>query len=79
MKSDHIQSISFQNNKVILKVGNTPLIIRVILFLTAFLFFLLPVGGLILNVSAGNGIAFSGIIMVAIFSLCGFYLLRISL
>ncbi|KQN38179.1 hypothetical protein ASE92_01720 [Pedobacter sp. Leaf41] len=79
MKSDHIHSISFQNNKVILKVGNTPLLIRVILFLTAFLFFLLPVGGLILNVSAGNRIAFSGIIMAVIFSLCGFYLLRISL
>jgi len=74
-----MKQFSLQNNQLIIKVKPSPLITRLILYPTAFLFFLFPIIGLLLDLSEGNGIKFYSLVIVAIFSLMGFYLLRISL
>jgi len=74
-----MKQLIFQDNELTLKVGKSPLIIRIILFPTAFLFFLLPSYGLASNLSDGNRITFLSVIFLAFFFLLGYYLLRISL
>jgi len=74
-----MENIIFQDNRLILKVGKTSWLIKIILFPTAFLFFLLPTSGLVLSLSEGNGLTFGIVIVLAIFFLLSFYLLRISL
>lgn len=49
------------------------------MFFFAFVSFLLPVLGIIMSISTGNGIHFGFFIGLFLFGLIGFYLLRISL
>ena len=70
---------SFENNQLILKVKKSPLFIRIALFTITVLCFLLPLFGLVFNAIAGNGLKFTGILFLGIFSLIGFYMLRVSL
>ncbi|MDY0905735.1 hypothetical protein [Pedobacter sp. CFBP9032] len=74
-----MEYIIYQNDKIMLKGSKSPLLISVILFLTSFLFFLLPIYGMTLNLFHGNGITFFSLIIIAIFFMLGYYLLRISL
>lgn len=74
-----MKQITFQDNTLTLKVGKSPLIIRIILFPTAFLFFILPTYAITSNLSDGSGITLLSVIMIAFFFLLGYYLLRISL
>lgn len=74
-----MNQFSFENKQLKLKVVKSPLLIRLILYIITFLCFVLPLFGIILNLAEGNGIKLGGILMLGIFSLIGFYLLRISL
>lgn len=74
-----MSQFSFNNKQLKLQVVKSPLIIRCVLFLFTFLCFALPLFGLIFNAIEGEGIKFGGILMLGIFSLIGFYMLRVSL
>lgn len=69
----------FKNNILNLKVKKSPLAIRIVMFFLAFAFFVFPVLGTIVGILAGSGLQFGYFIAIGIFSLIGFYLLRVSL
>lgn len=66
-------------NELILNVNKTNLFIRSTLFLFAFLFFSIPLVILLLAISFGFGMHIGYFILLFIFGLLGFYLLRIAL
>ncbi len=74
-----MNQFSFENKHLKLKVAKSPIFVRIILFLITFLCFALPLFGIVLNVIEGNGLKFGGILALGVFSLIGFYMLRISL
>ncbi|WP_026703544.1 hypothetical protein [Flavobacterium soli] len=74
-----MSQFSFENQQLKLQVVKSPLLIQGILFLFTFLCFALPLFGLIFNAIEGKGIKFGGILALGIFSLIGFYMLRVSL
>lgn len=74
-----MNQFSFKNNELKLQVVKSPFIIRSILFLITFLCFGLPMFGIIFNAIDGNGVKFGGLLALGIFSLIGFYMLRVSL
>jgi hypothetical protein len=74
-----MSQFTFQNNQLKLSVRKSPLIIRIVLFLFAFLFFIFPTLGMIASISSGGGLKFGILIGTAIFAILGFYLLRIAL
>ncbi|MDR7372823.1 hypothetical protein [Flavobacterium aquidurense] len=53
--------------------------VRIVMFFFAFAFFVFPVMGTIIGVLTGNGLHFGYFIGIGVFSLMGFYLLRLSL
>jgi hypothetical protein len=67
------------NNTLHLRVKRSPLIIRIVMFSFAFAFFILPISGAIYGISNGSGFQFSYLIGIGIFSIMGFYLLRLAL
>ena len=74
-----MNQFSIENQQLKLQVVKSPLLIQGVLFLFTFLCFALPLFGLIFNVIEGKGIKFGGILALGIFSLIGFYMLRVSL
>ena len=70
---------SFDDNLITLSVKKAPKIIRGILFLLAFMFLLAPITGMIISISVGSGFHIGFLIGIAIFSVLGFYLLRLAL
>jgi hypothetical protein len=74
-----MQQFNFKNNILNLKVKKSPLAVRIVMFLLAFSFFVFPVLAFIAGIIFGGGFQFSSFIAIGIFSLIGFYLLRISL
>ncbi|MDR6968950.1 hypothetical protein J2X31_002976 [Flavobacterium arsenatis] len=74
-----MSQFSFENQQLKLQVVKSPLFIQGVLFLFTFLCFTLPIFGLIFNAIQGEGIKFGGILVLGIFSLIGFYMLRVSL
>lgn len=74
MKQYHIE-----NNQVTLFVKRSPALVRVFMFILSFLFFILPIAGMIGNASNGKGIHFGFFAGIFIFGLIGFYLLRLAL
>jgi hypothetical protein len=78
-KRKPMDQITFVRNILKLKVRKSPLIIRVNFFLVAFVFFIFPVMGMISSIAGGNRFHISYLIGIGLFSLLGFYLLRISL
>ncbi|MBZ4033690.1 hypothetical protein K6T82_02865 [Flavobacterium sp. 17A] len=74
-----MQQYHFQNNTLHLKVKKSPFLVRATMFVVAFSFFIFPVIGLIFSVIGGFGLNFSYFIAIGIFSLIGFYTLRVSL
>lgn len=55
------------------------MIIRIIIFFFAFAFFIFPLIGVILSIANRSGLNIGYFIAVGIFSLLGFYLLRVAL
>ncbi|MFT6843866.1 MAG: hypothetical protein ACJAUV_000033 [Flavobacteriales bacterium] len=67
------------NNKLTLRVKTSPVFVRGVMFLFAFLFFLAPLIGMITSIAVGNGLHIGFLIGMVFFGLMGFYLLRIAL
>lgn len=74
-----MQQYYLQNNILNLKVKKSPILVRVVMFGLAFCFFVFPVLGVIFGIAGGSGLHFGYFIAIGIFSLIGFYTLRISL
>lgn len=66
-------------NVLVLRVKKAPLFIRSIMFLFSFLFFLLPLTGMILGLAMGKGMHIGYLIGLFFFEIMGFYMLRMSL
>ncbi|WP_107037552.1 hypothetical protein [Brumimicrobium mesophilum] len=66
-------------NQIILNVKKSNLFVRGTMFLFAFLFFLFPLISIILSISLGFGMHIGYFIILFIFGILGFYLLRIAL
>ena len=67
------------NNILILRVRKAPMFVRSVMFFFTFLFFLLPLTGMILGLAMGKGMHIGYLIGLFIFGLLGFYMLRMSL
>lgn len=74
-----MKQYTLQNKILTLKVEKSPFLIRLILFLLSFSFFVFPIGGAVFSIALGSGFHIDFFIAIGIFSLLGFYLLRISL
>lgn len=74
-----MQQYNFANNILNLKVKKSPFLVRAILFVLAFSFFVFPTGGAIFGIASGSGLHIGYFMAIGIFSILGFYLLRISL
>ena len=66
-------------NVLELRVKKASLFVRSVLFLFTILFFSLPLFGIILRLTMGDGLHFGNIVLLIIFGVLGFYMLRISL
>lgn len=66
-------------NSLELRVKKAPLFVRSVMFFFTFLFFLLPLTGMILGLSMGKGMHIGYLIGLFVFGLLGFYMLRMSL
>ncbi|MBW1655114.1 hypothetical protein [Flavobacterium quisquiliarum] len=69
----------YKNNILNLKVKKSPFLVRLVMFLLSFSFFVFPIFGAIFSVVLGFGLHIGFFIGIGIFSLLGFYLLRMSL
>lgn len=74
-----MQQFNFKNNKLNLRVKKSPLGVRIVMFFLAFASFILPVFGTIWGLSLGGGLDIGYFIGIGLFSVIGFYLLRIAL
>lgn len=74
-----MQQFNFKNNTLNLKVKKSPLAIRIIMFFFAFASFILPLFGTIWGLVLGGGLEIGYFIGIGLFSVMGFYLLRIAL
>lgn len=66
-------------SKLTLSVKKAPLLVRLVMFLFSILSFLFPLLGMICGLAMGTGMHIGYLIMLFIFGLVGFYVLRISL
>lgn len=67
------------NNLLVIKVKKAPFFVRTVMFFFSFLFFILPLTGMILGLSMGKGMHVGYLIGLLFFGILGFYMLRISL
>lgn len=67
------------SNVLVLRVKKASLFVRSVMFFFTFLFFFLPLTGMILGLAMGKGMHIGYLIGLFIFGLLGFYMLRISL
>ncbi|KAF2511549.1 hypothetical protein EYY60_08960 [Flavobacterium zhairuonense] len=74
-----MQQYHYQNNILNLKVKKSPFFVRVVMFLLAFSFFIFPLVGTIFGIASGSGLRIGYFIGIGIFSLIGFYMVRIAL
>lgn len=74
-----MEQYQFDDNKVILKVKQSPILVRVFMFSFAFLFFLMPLTGIFVYMSFGNRFHIGFLFGLFFFGIMGFYLLRIAL
>lgn len=74
-----MKQTNFFDNILELNVRKSPIVIRVIFFTFSFAFFLFPLFGAIAAIAMGKSFHIGYLISIGIFSLMGFYLLRISL
>lgn len=66
-------------NELTLEAKKAPFILRAMMYLFAFISFILPITGMIIGLAAGNGFHFIYFLSIVMFGLIGFYLLRVSL
>jgi hypothetical protein len=66
-------------NELTLTVKKAPLFVRSVMFLFAFLFFLMPLVGMLLGLSMGKGLHIGYFIGIFFFSVMGFFMLRNAL
>jgi len=78
-KTVNMKQSNFSHNILELNVRKSPIVIRSIFFFFAFAFFIFPLLGAITSLSSGKSFHISYLISIGIFSLMGFYMLRISL
>ncbi|WP_289661402.1 hypothetical protein [Flavobacterium panacagri] len=74
-----MKQYNYENNILNLKVKKSPFLVRLVMFLFSFSFFVFPIFGAIFSVVLGFGLHIGFFIGIGIFSLLGFYLLRMSL
>jgi hypothetical protein len=74
-----MQQFNIKDDTLNLKVKKSPFLIRVVMFLLSFCFFIFPLAGAIFGIASGNGLHIGYFIGIGICSLIGFYTLRISL
>ena len=68
-----------ENNKLTLFVKPAHIFVRILMFMFSFMLFIFPIIGMISYISEGKGIKAGFFLMIFIFSLLGFYLLRVAL
>ncbi|MBB4802413.1 hypothetical protein HNP37_002486 [Flavobacterium nitrogenifigens] len=74
-----METYNLSNNTLTLKVKKSPIFVRAILFFIAFSLFILPIGGAISSIVFGFGFQVGHFIGIGVFSLIGFYTLRVAL
>lgn len=74
-----MQQYIFANNTLNLKVKKSPFLVRAVMFVVAFCFFIFPIGGTIFGIASGGGLHIGYFIGIGLFSLIGFYMVRIAL
>ncbi|PBJ09060.1 hypothetical protein [Flavobacterium sp. ACN6] len=74
-----MEQYNFVNDTLKLKVKKSPFLVRIVMFALAFSFFIFPIVGAIFSVLFGSGLHIGFFIGIGIFSLIGFYTLRVSL
>lgn len=74
-----MQQYYYQNNILNLKVKKSPVLVRIVLFIIAFMLFIFPVTGTIFGIALGNGLHIGYFIAIGVCSLIGFYTLRMAL
>lgn len=74
-----MKQFELQNNILRLRVKKAPVLIRIFLFLFAFLLFTGPLFGVITSAANGGGFHLGFFAVIFIFGLLGFYLLRNAL
>nr|WP_321235130.1 hypothetical protein [uncultured Psychroserpens sp.] len=66
-------------NELTLRVNKSPIFVRALMFLFAILFFVLPILGFVSYASMGKGLHIGSFVLIFLFGLMGFYLLRLAL
>lgn len=74
-----MQQHYYENNILNLKVKKSPFLVRIVMFALAFSLFIFPIFGVIFSIIDGFGLHIGYFIAIGIFSLIGFYTLRVSL
>src|SRR5690554_7495025 len=74
-----MKQYQIEGNKLILKVKKSPLFIRIIFFTVAILFFIMPLAGMLMYISLGNGFHIGFLMGFFFFGIMGFYILRMAL
>ncbi|MBZ4042145.1 hypothetical protein [Flavobacterium hibisci] len=74
-----MQQYNYQNNVLKIKVKKSPILVRIMMFGLAFSFFVFPLLGAIIGIANGSGLHIGYFITIGIFSLIGFYTLRMAL
>jgi len=70
---------SFKQNQLTLSVAKSSLFVRGTLFVFAGLFFMAPISSILFSVISGKGFHMGFMVMLFLFSIMGYYLLRIAL
>ena len=68
-----------EDNKLTLLIKKSPFLVRLIFFPISFLFFILPIGGMVAYLVSGNEFHIGFLFGIFISSLLGIYMLRITL
>jgi len=74
-----MKQYQLNGNVLTLNVKKAPAFLRSVMFLFAFLFFIMPLAGMVLYMAIGNGFHIGFLFGMFFFGLMGFYLLRIAL
>lgn len=74
-----MKQFEINGNNLTLRVQKSPVFIRTVFFVFTFLFFALPLMGVVFSILSGGGFHVGFLIGLGLFGLMGFYLLRVSL
>lgn len=74
-----MKQFQIKDNNLILRSKRAPLLITLILFIVAILFFIMPLFGMILYIANGDGFHVGFLFALFFFGILGFYMLRLAL